>query len=162
MEKPGGLPWSRPDVFVQLVILVGVAAYAGVAIALVYWPLVILYAGLWATFIVSNHYYVCRDCQYCGTLCGSFGLGRLALFTRTDKEHFDPRKSHRSMVVFCVTAVFPVPVLLFLQHSWLWIVIYLAGEITFLVAHNRLGCARCPLVHCALNPRHRKGAAIAA
>lgn len=147
-----GVPWSRRDVFVQLGLLLGISIYSGVALALVFWPLVPVYAGLWAAFIVTNHYFVCRDCRYSGTLCGSFGLGRLALFKRTDKEHFDPRIAWRSMVVFTVVALFPIPFFLFLPLFWLWILAYMGLGGAFYLAHTRLGCARCPLVHCHSNP----------
>ena len=156
MEKPRELPWPKRDVFIQLGFVLGVAVYAGVILALAFWPLAVVFAVLCASFVIVNHYFVCRDCAYHGTLCGSFGLGRLALFKRTGKEHFDPKTAQRSMVFFYITAAFPVLAVLFQPAFWWLAAIYLtAGGVSVLV-HNKLGCAKCPLVHCSGNPGHKK------
>ncbi len=151
-------PWCKRDVLVQLGVVVGGAVYAGILLTLVHWALLIVYICLWVSFIVMNHYYVCRDCQFCGTLCGSYGLGRLALFKRTDKEHFDPQKGRRSMLVFYITFVFPVPFLFMLPPYWLWAVLYLGGGILGVIVHQKLGCGKCPLTHCSANPHYTKKA----
>ncbi len=146
------LPWSRRSVFVQLGLVAGAAVYAAVILVLVSWPLAVVFAALCAGWVLLNHWLVCRDCQYHGTLCGSFGLGRLALFRRTGKEHFDERTARLSMAVFWCAALFPALAVV-VRPSWWWLAaIYLALAGASGLVHSRLGCARCPLVHCSANP----------
>ncbi len=156
MANTKELPWCKRDVLVQLGFVLGTAIYAAILLALVHWVLLIVYIGLWATFIIMNHYFVCRDCQFWGTWCGSFGLGRLALFKRTNKEHFDPQIAWRSMLVFYITFLFPVPFLFLLPPFWLWVMLYIVFGVLGVIIHQKLGCAKCPLTHCAANPKCKK------
>ncbi len=149
-------PWCKRDVFVQLGFVLGTAIFVSIILALIHWGLIIIYLGLWATFIIMNHYYVCRDCQFWGMWCGSFGLGRLALFKRTKKEHFDSQISHRSMLVFYITFIFPIPFVCILPPFWLWPVLYVSLTLLGFVLHQKLGCAKCPLTHCSANPNYKK------
>jgi hypothetical protein len=149
-------PWSTRDVAVQLIFVAGGSLYAVVMLALVHPLLAAGFIFLWALFLLLNQYFICRDCMYYGTLCGSFGMGRFRLFTPSGKKYFDNITGYYTMTLFGLLLLYPLAFLWILRPAWLWTPVYVAILAAGLYAHQQLGCAKCDLAHCSFHPEHGK------
>ena len=157
MSESKKIPWRKRDVIPQIIIVLITFLYASILLFLLHWALLVIYLSLWSLFIVLNHFFVCRYCKYCGTFCGSFGLGKLALFKRTGQEFFEQKKARNCMIFFLIILLYPLILLFFIPPYWIWSLIYLILVVITFLLHKKLGCAKCDLTHCSSNPNHKKG-----
>ena len=157
MTESKEIPWRKRDIIPQMVFFALAISFASITLFLLNWILILIYCVLWVSFFILNHRYVCRDCKYCGTLCGSFGLGKFSLFKRTEKEHFNHKKAKKCIILLLIIIAYPLVLFLIIPpFHWIWALIYFGLVFIAFILHQRLGCAKCDLTHCSSNPQHKK------
>jgi hypothetical protein len=154
MEQHHTHPWSRSDVYIQIAVVLATVVYTSIALGIVNPMFAAVYPALVALFIIVNQRFICRDCMYYGTLCGSFGMGRVKLFKPTGKKYFDMKTGNKTMMLFYAVCLLPIGLLWMIEPFYLWEGIYIALLGTGFTLHYRRGCKKCDLKHCNLHPDH--------
>ena len=164
MNETVSLPWTKKDIWLNLIavlILMGLATYM---ILVKSWILMIIYWLVWVLYFTVGRYVTCRHCDFLGKACCSWCLGIIGgkLYKRSDKKNFAENgmwKVFLFALSFLFTVMlFPIVYYFYILFTdslsvvdWALLIIYFIMVLIMNAIHMFFGCKKCPIVECLLN-----------
>lgn len=163
MNETVRTPWTKKDIWLNLITILIVMGLATYIILAKSWVLLIIYWLVWILYFTVGRYVTCRHCDFLGKACSSWCLGIIGgkLYRRSDKKNFAENgmwKVYLFSLSFLFTVwIFPIVYYFYILFTdglsvvdWALLIIYF---IMFIISAIRLlsGCKKCPIVKCPFN-----------
>ena len=162
-------PWSSWDVRLNFIAIVILWAFGTYILAIKCWIMLIVFWIFWALYFTIGRYMTCRHCDFLGKPCPSWNVGILAKMMgmkRSEKKNFYEEGNLKLIlfdVSFLLLAIL-VPYIKYVYDFFLYgvgtfdlvlLIIYSTIVVIVLLLHSQLGCKKCPLDGCLMNPKRK-------
>ena len=163
-----GIPWSKKEVYINLIAILSLVIYGSVILLLKNWLGAIIFWIFWFLYLIVGRYVTCRHCDYLGKACCSWCVGIVGgkLYKRSKLRSF-PEAGLWKMLVFDVLWIALATITPYFVYAyyylvegltvidWILLGIYsLIGLITLWI-HSR-GCKKCPITGCPMSGKLKK------
>jgi len=169
MNETADLPWTKKDIWLNLIAIIVLMGLATYMIFVKSWVLLIIYWLIWILYFTVGRYVTCHHCDFLGKACCSWCMGKIGgkLYKRSEKKNFVENGMWK-VFVFALSFLFIaelLPIILYLYElftnglnllDWLLLIIYFIIFIVMNAIHLTFGCNRCPTADCPFNRKKKK------
>jgi len=163
-------PWNSWDVRINFIAIVALWVFGTYMLAIKCWRPLLAFWVFWVLYFTIGRYMTCRHCDFLGRPCPSWNMGILAAkmgMKRSEKKNFYEDGNLKLIlldVLFMLLAIF-IPYIKYIYDFFtigvfafdvVLLIIYTAIVGMVLLLHLQLGCKKCPMEGCLMNPK-RKG-----
>jgi len=161
MNETVSLPWSKKDVWLNLIVILILMGLATYMILVKSWILLIIYWLVWVLYFTVGRYVTCRHCDFLGKACCSWCMGIIGgkLYKRSDKKNFVENGMWKvflfALSFLFAALIFPIVYYFYILFTdslsvvdWTLLIIYFIMFIITLAIHQSFGCNKCSIVEC--------------